>query len=976
MSDVKKNAPSAEPKGNGKKSNAKAAGLKSIFSIKDGELLMTSYDKGSEAKLEKRVVDGKIRDIADKPAFQAAVKPVGHFDIRGRDRVAVVDDPEHRAEASAWKGDDLVHTRPALERRYFNENFRDNIHIQMIHNILDVEKILVLHINNIIYMINNMFRAEGEETDDLMGYISMYGTYEKLTTSIKNSEKDDNSKKKEAVRQEVAALFDKLCYNRRLSYFGLEIINPSKKNDATVAFHQADKGKAQKRKNPVLQLSREEFFYILKVLGQLRQDLAHGQPSKVIFRQYLEPVAPSEKKEKVELTGSMDDMLALLKQKINSRQSSSEPKKAPAPQSTPDMTVERILTSLYQNRVDDLNKGFTDKARVNLTLLFTALGITDPEQKKKLVEDYYEFTVCKSFKNLGFSIKLLREHMATEIPDAAVIKSMKYDTVRGKLNPFLDFVIFRHYDGQEERKLDLVARLRASEGEADKERIYSEEAQKLWPEIKDLVLHHILPQLDGDLIGEVKKHTDPEIDRSLIDEVAISSKAFFFSKLIYLMTIFLNGKEINDLLTTLIHQFESIASFQAIMKAENMPYEVIGKFDIFNESKAAAKQLRLINSFARMRQEDPFTKEVMFREAVDVLGYSISDSEMDQVSKEIMDPKASEKGSPNRGIRNFIINNVITSDRFLYLARYSNVKKVRALVQNRELVRYILADIPDEQIVRYYSACADTKGTGREQMREVLADAVCALNFDSLKDVNQKADARVNLDKQRKIAIVRLYLTVLYLVVKNLVYINSRYFLAFHCVERDRLLLNPDFWKDANKEENRFKDEYGYAAFARWFVLEQYPPKSKRVADYMAQNFANADDWAIRTFRNKVDHLDAIRNVGKYIEDVKKIHSWYELYQYVMQRRIREQFDFDAEKDRKDGTGKVITREDVKPKTWEYFGKVETYGNYCKDFVKALNVPFAYNLPRYKNLAIDELFDKNKPLVKEKKTGKNLENEE
>ena len=35
------------------------------------------------------------------------------------------------------------------------------------------------------------------------------------------------------------------------------------------------------------------------------------------------------------------------------------------------------------------------------------------------------------------------------------------------------------------------------------------------------------------------------------------------------------------------------------------------------------------------------------------------------------------------------------------------------------------------------------------------------------------------------------------------------------------------------------------------------------------------------------------------------------------------------------------------------------HGTYCKDFVKALNVPFAYNLPRYKNLSINELFDQN-----------------
>ncbi len=36
--------------------------------------------------------------------------------------------------------------------------FEDNIHIQLIYNILDIEKIRSVHINNIIYEINNLFR--------------------------------------------------------------------------------------------------------------------------------------------------------------------------------------------------------------------------------------------------------------------------------------------------------------------------------------------------------------------------------------------------------------------------------------------------------------------------------------------------------------------------------------------------------------------------------------------------------------------------------------------------------------------------------------------------------------------------------------------------------------------------------------------------------------------------------------------------
>ncbi len=942
------------------KSNAKAAGLKSIFTIKDGELLMTSYGQRSEAILEKRIIDGKVTDVAEKPAFYAAPQPVGHFVIKGRDRTGTADDPDHRAPESNGAGD-LVHTREALEKRYFNSTFRDNIHIQLIHNILDIEKIMVLHINNIIFEINNMFRTEGDDVDDLIGYLSLYKTYENLVTPIKGS--DDKAVQKEKDRKRIADLFDNLCRNRRLSYFGLEVLPPESDRNTTVQVHKAEKGKTNKRENPTIKLERSELFYMLKVLSQLRQDMAHGNPSNVIFRQQIQPLSEG-KKEEVKLSGSMDDMLATLMKKMNTRQAAPVQKKVQTQLDPQDLSVERVLTKLYRDRVGELNRKFITTSGVNLTLLFKVFGITDPEEKEKYVKDYYEFIVCKGFKNLGFSIKLLREHMAAEIPEAEDIKSKDYDTVRGKLYQFLDFAIFHHYDSQEERKKELVASLRASRNEKEKEKIYSDEAQKLWPEIQDLVLHHILPLMKGEKIGEVKKSgIDPLLQSFSIDEVSISRDAYFFCKLIYLMTIFLNGKEINDLLTNLIHQFDSIASFQEVMEKEGMPWKVSDKFDIFNVSRNASKQLRIINSFARMRQEDPFAKEIMFREAVEVLGYTMSEKEMEQLSREIMDTKISVKGSQNHGVRNFIINNVITSDRFLYLARYSNVKTVNKLVENRALVRFILADIPDAQILRYYIPCVSSQPADGDKMREALADCICSLNFDSLRDVRQ-GEVKAGPDKLKKIAVVRLYLTVLYQAVKQLVYINARYFLAFHCLERDRILHDKEKWrKEFGKDNNKYMPEFAYKVFAVDF-LKKYPPKG-RPKYYLAQNIANSDDWAISAFRNKVDHLDAIRNAGKYIRDLKHFDNWYEVYHFILQKRLREQYERDSTEESTVFPG-TMKCDHLEPMTEKYFANLERYGTYCKDFVKALCVPFAYNLPRYKNLAIDGMFDKNKP-------GKNMD---
>ena len=43
----------------------------------------------------------------------------------------------------------------------------------------------------------------------------------------------------------------------------------------------------------------------------------------------------------------------------------------------------------------------------------------------------------------------------------------------------------------------------------------------------------------------------------------------------------------------------------------------------------------------------------------------------------------------------------------------------------------------------------------------------------------------------------------------------------------------------------------------------------------------------------------------------------------------------------------------------KYMQLTDKHHTYCKDLVKALNTPFGYNLPRYKNLSICELFDRN-----------------
>lgn len=907
LNPVRKRALSEE-----KKSTAKAAGLKSTFIMGENDLLMTSFGKGNAAVLEKKVTSGAVTDLADKPAFTVTPEKDLYFLIDGRVRNASTDNPLYHAPEQPKFRDDLIHARSALEKLYYGENFEDNIHIQSIYSILDIEKILSIHINNIVYMLNNFLRGDGEEVDDFIGYLRAGDSYEKFIAS-------DNK-----TTKEVCELFHKLCTAKQLGYLNLEVIPKEPKKDKN--------GKAVKRKpDPnTIKVSEEEFYYMLCAISTMRQMLAHGNPAQNIY--LIDGFGKGNK-------------------------------------------ISDVLTRLYQDRIKELNNGFLDKAGKNLAILFKAFDVRDKEKKASYAQDYYDFTVRKTYKNTGFSIKLLREHMSAEVEEAFTLRDKKYDTVRGKLYPFVDYAIFRYYRENEAEAEELIASLRASFNEKEKDSVYSHEAARIWPkkQVGELILKHILPEMSGEVIKDLAP--DKDVTADMLQSVLVSAEATDFSKMVYMLTLFVNGKEINDLLTTLIHQFENIEAFSSVLKSQGLRTGFAPAFKLFGKSAQVAKELRTINSFARMTSPSEKMNGIKFVEALKILGMPYGDEEkLIETVNNMTDPT---KNQNMKGVRNFIFRNVITSNRFVYLVRYGNVNKIKDIAKNPVMVSFVLKDIPDDQIRRYYVDLGETTETDVNAMRASLTQRLTGFSFEDIRDVRQNdkgANQQEQREKQQKQALVRLYLAVLYLALKNLVYINSRYFLAFHCVERDRKLLYPDFWNDKDIKAHQFDSDYAYKAFAKKF-LEQYPQK-KRVANYMDQNFANADDWAILAYRNKIEHLDAIRNVDRYIRDVKEIHSWYELYHYIMQRRIIDQFEHEAKTESKKKPGTmIVSKEELNPKTLAYFKKVDTYGSYCKDFVKALNVPFAYNLPRYKNLSVDELFDKNRPFQK-KGDGKKLENDE
>lgn len=918
-----------------KKSTAKKAGLKSLYCINDKEQLMTSFGIGNEAIIEKKIdAYGKVDSIAEEKSFDAYITESNkQFVIKGRDR-GEIDNPLSNTKRSV--GQDMLHAKSALETLYFGETKPDNIHIQLIYNILDIKKILAVHTNNIVYAIDNIRRSSDSADIIGMGYFDLSKSYEDFI----------NEKKGVKFFQELIAL-------EQLSYYGNAFYRKTTEEES-----KSFKESFPDDEAPEYCLRDErDIYYILAMINELRQVCVH----------FTE-------------TGYAADGKNRRYSNIYNFDLTDEEK--------------HILDTLYEEKIESLESFEENNSKCNFRILFDSLDIKADALKKQVVKDFYNFTIRKKGKNCGFSIKCLRE-MVIDLYDDD-IKSKDYDSVRQKLNLIIDFIIYNYYMKNDEAKDNLILQLRTSEKNKEKMFIYYKEANYILPKIETSISHLL------DAINELKQERIKPIDNSekaiinsAIKEVALSKDVSYFSKLIYLITLFLDGKEINDLLTTLISKLDNIASIEAVLTKEfDCEIKFSEEFNLFDSDKFIKKvedkktksyvcfivdELADINGFARMSVPVVINKSV-YKEAAYLLGTDLSEEDLDEYLKNNILNAKSENEKTCTSDCNFIFNNIVKSRSFKYLARYTDPKKIRPVAENKAIVRYVLSRITDAQINRYYASCGQKDDAPLSDKIEYLTNLISGMKPDYAMGINKK-----DPDKQLKRTVISLYLNVLYQVAKNLVYVNSRYIIAFHSLQRDYSLYGLKYDTDDDNDTAKIKKREGkYFDLVNSFIERQYI--NKRYTEYLKINKENSDAWSVTQYRNQIAHLTAIRNAGKYVEGIREVSSYFELYHCIMQLAIADYYHY-CEKQKyiyeetdDNNQEKLINRytntksekrekieREMNFKTKEYVDAVEKYNSYVKDFVKALNSPFGYNLPRFKNLSIDALFDKNDKREKLKK---------
>lgn len=897
------------------KSKIKASGFKSAFIVGD-RVITTSFGKGSSAILEKEVADDVVREINTNDSNYTLEITSGKkyaqkkYSIKGKwlKKDVTGDDPREysimRDDNGERIGMDVIRIKDKIEEEIFGRAFpEDNIHIQLAYNILDIKKMLAVYVNNIVYSLNNLaHRSNRIPSEDMLGNILASITIDEF-----NGKHDKRSGKTKAFITEL------LKYKKYLPEAFSAEVSESKKG-ANVRKWQSD----------------DDIYTLLRILSDVRQSCVHGY--NFIFN-YDDKDCDAEH-------------LAEKRTYLNNR---------------------------YEEKIKRVNGNFFKFNAVDLFILFKLYYADTCEDKSELARLYYDFVVVQKSKNLGFSIKEIRELIIEK--HLGRLKEKGYDSVRGRLYRLIDFILYRYYTAPKNSVAaeNFVNRLRASLSDEEHSGLYNEQCDSAFRVLNkkfSSLASYVNSQKIGGYVEKAKKYK-PEIDTSKLNR--INAEASYFVKILYVLTLFLDGKEINELISTLISKFDNIASFVSVLEECGIPCEFENDYKLFASSSSISEELRTLKSFARMKIEISEPSD-MYNDAVCILGLKDKNGRLileysDELNAYLDDyvkdklrvsPKQKDASAvaekKDTNLRNFLINNVITSRRFWYVIRYINPRSARRIMNNGEIVRFVLERLPDEQIRRNYISVSGLSAdeTDKAEQIKFLCEKITGMNINYFENVPQR-DKKENVIKERCKAVIGLYLTVLYLFTKNLVKVNSRYTIACCCLERDSKLHGLiEYNKNGDPDYEKFCEKLIEKALDEKWINKRYRGyfKAAEKNKEAGSDRKHYNKQLHKSFRNAIVHLNAVMDADKYIDGIKNIDSYFMIYHYIMQRYLS----------------------NGKPQGWlgnspaeKQLETAKQCRTYSKNVVKGLCLPFGYNLSRFKNLTVMEVFNRQEIMEESRK---------
>lgn len=910
-----------------KKSSAKTAGVKSVMKTSADTTVIAGFGKGNEAVLEKRIINNETTDINKSSKISVDAKSEKkRYVITSKSRNAgkstsaikgYTDKPDEHS------GLDLLGLKDELEQEIFDDNFQDNLRVQIAYNIFDIVKALAPVANNITYTLNSLDRKNGHK-NDIIGFTLNYSiAYNQFGTG--NDPKV--RKKKQDLQNYIANAKNNFIYYDDIFYHD-EIISKNykkiSKNDKKIS-----------KNKPVSKLNSEkDIYYSLGLINFLRNSVSHFGDKFLLF-----------KKDYQFMNGDLKNR----------------------------------LDETFRQKVRSVNKNFIANEKNNLWLAANALNIKGDEGLKNLACELYKLSVLKSNKNLGFNLKKLRESAISQQIINLPFSEQLLNTFNSKLYKIFDLVIIHHLTQNDNQFIDnFVDALRKSHDDDEKEHLYKQYADELFNnKTLKAQLNKVIKSFSN---GDYKKRENViKINHAWIESVEIDNNAHDFSKLVYFISRFLDGKEINILFTSLISKFQVIDAFNKTVSElvgmnEIKPSDYSEKYGLFIDSGKIAEELNFIKSITKMTTKyENASLESMYKDALLTLG--VSKNDVDRLYKQYFDKNSKTKLSA------FFKNNILESGRFKYVIKYLNPSHISKIARNKAIAEFVLNRMPDTQIDRYYKSVVSPKveSTPKGNKIHQIADLIKDTKFDDFTgkalsnvkkgDRSRKGDMP---EREKKKALLSLYYTIVYIFVKNLVQINSCYLLGYFYLERDKYFFGRKY--SSAFVRNTFNVKKNYDALTRLFtgVVQSDVRKlrnndAQKLKRYIyvsddpneVNSFSERYDSMYKEFRNSVDHINVISYIGSYVDKITSLDSYFDVYHFILQRTVYSKLVSIASGSQNSRANKSV----------EYINSLlnisdssngfesgENVAPYSRTLLRAANVPMGYTLPRYKNLSYEKLF--------------------
>ncbi len=550
-----------------------------------------------------------------------------------------------------------------------------------------------------------------------------------------------------------------------------------------------------------------------------------------------------------------------------------------------------LLKNELSNYILIKGKEFLKNSALNIDLITKLYSNKNINEE---VKQYYLYVLNQKDKNIGLSIKKIMEIARNIYPS-----NIENEEKNKKYNVLLKYHLFNYLTNNKELTNEYIDKLRKSDYE-DKDNIYYELVKKIGKEEFDRV-KNIIDKID---FKEEVSINLKDIEKEILN---VKYNWNYFILQIYALSKFLTIKETNVLTSSLINKFQSMLDLYYVSKSINFNIKDCIKTNYLicsiDEIEDVINQLRIINSSRRyINIKKSKCDERFVIDGLKIFKNNYNNNELKKLLNEKINNKIYKSKRIKNPLKNFIRNNVIKTKEFNYLIRYSDPGKLsNILYKNVNLVKFLFEQFTDSEKEKY-----KLNNVNEKTISEITLDEI----IKNLKSGNM--DYSIN---------VKAYVKCIYFLIKNMVNINSYYFIAFSFYARDMMLINSDYKEYSLKLFNYVKS------------------KDRDETRITIKNFNSIKDKNIfDRYRNIVEHI----NINKLLYDTKfpdsfKYSNYFKIYHYCIQKEL-------------------LNIEYNNIFLNECKSNINEYNKYSKNLLYVLNSIFIYNYARFKDLSVEEIF--------------------